>query len=77
VAHRHGAGAIGGIGRLPDADQRARSCLTRGFDYRIAIRVERGIGEMNMAVGKDGHDRSGSRHGVHHPMPGPHPAQGA
>ena len=46
----------GGRGRFADTDKGPRTCCTGPLDHRVRFVSERGIGQMNMTVGKDGHN---------------------
>ena len=46
----------GGRGRFADTDKGPRTCCAGPLDDRVRFVSERGIGQMHMTVGKDGHN---------------------
>ena len=46
----------GGRGRFADTDKGPRTCCAGPVDHRVRFVSERGIGQMDMTVRKDGHN---------------------
>ena len=42
--------------RFTDTDKGPRTCCAGPLDHRVRFVSERGIGQMNMTVGEDGHE---------------------
>ena len=54
-------GALGGGDRFADADDSARAGEPRALDRRVAIVVERGVGEVGVAVDERRHAKTNRR----------------